>query len=72
MTELKSNDNKKITIPNSSILNNPVTNFGARPVRRVDFNFEVAYESDVELCSLINITENVAIYENGQLKLIKD
>ena len=33
---------------------------------------ELGYESDVELCSLINITENVAIYENGQLKLIKD
>ena len=33
---------------------------------------ELDYESDIELCSLINITENVAIYENGQLKLIKD
>lgn len=33
---------------------------------------ELGYQSDVELCSLKNITENVAIYEKGELKLIKD
>ena len=59
-------DNKKITIPNSSILNNPVTNYGARPVRRVDFNFEVAYESDVELVRYIILD---VIKSNGKVHL---
>lgn len=48
-TTLITNDNKKITLPNSSIINNSVTNLGAEPKRRVDFTFSVAYESDVEL-----------------------
>ena len=33
---------------------------------------ELGYRSDVELCCLKNISENVAIYENNELKLIKD
>ncbi len=48
-TTLITNDNKKITMPNASIVNSEVTNLGAYPVRRVDLTFCVAYESDVEL-----------------------
>lgn len=48
-TTLVTNDNKRVTLPNSSILNSNVTNLGAYPRRRVDFTFGVAYESDVEL-----------------------
>lgn len=59
-------DSKKITIPNSSILNNPVTNYGGRPVRRVDFNFEVAYESDVELVRYIILN---VMKSNGKVHL---
>ena len=33
---------------------------------------ELGYEDDVELCCLKNITDNVAIYKNNELKLIKD
>ena len=33
---------------------------------------ELGYEDDVELCCLKNINDNVAIYENNELKLIKD
>ena len=33
---------------------------------------ELGYGSDVELCCLKNITENVAIYEPPELRLIKD
>ena len=33
---------------------------------------ELGYEMDVELCSLKNITENVAVYENNEVKLIDD
>ena len=31
---------------------------------------ELNYEKDIEYCLLKNVTENVAIYENGELKLI--
>ncbi|MDO5823893.1 2-phosphosulfolactate phosphatase [Methanobrevibacter sp.] len=33
---------------------------------------ELGYENDVELCSLKNITSNVAIYKNQELTLLKD
>lgn len=52
-TTLITNDNKKITLPNSSLINSNVTNLGAFPKRRVDFTFSVAYETDVELVKKI-------------------
>ena len=41
-------DNKRVTIPNSTILNNSVVDYDTCLTRRVDFKFGVAYESDVE------------------------
>ncbi len=41
-------DNKRITLPNSKILNDIVTNYDSNNTRRVNFEFEVAYENDVE------------------------
>lgn len=52
-TTLITNDNKRVTLPNSNILNGEVTNLGAFPKRRVDFMFSVAYETDVELVKKI-------------------
>ena len=48
-TTINTVDNKKIIIPNSTIVNSSLTNYGANTIRRVDFTFSVAYESDVEL-----------------------
>lgn len=47
-TTINTLDNKKITIPNSTIVNSSVVNAGANAKRRVDFMFSVAYEADVE------------------------
>ena len=47
-TTIYTSDNKKVTIPNSTIVNSAVTNRDATGKRRVDFTFPVAYESDVE------------------------
>ncbi len=47
-TTLITVDNRRITLPNSSIINSTVTNLGAYPKRRVDLSFDVAYETDVE------------------------
>ena len=33
---------------------------------------ELGYKEDVELSCLKNISDNVAIYENNKLKLLKD
>ncbi len=41
-------DNKRITIPNSKIVNDAVIDYDSNLTRRVDFKFNVAYESDVE------------------------
>ena len=54
-TTLITNDNRRITLPNSTILNTNVTNLGAMPLRRVDLTFSVAYEADVELVKKIII-----------------
>lgn len=68
-TTIITTDNKRITIPNSNIINNPVTNYGAKPTRRVDFNFEVAYESDVELVKQVVLD---VIKSNGKVLLDKE
>lgn len=65
-TTINTVDNKKVIIPNSAIVNNSLTNFGANPIRRVDFTFSVAYESDVELVKKI-ITS--VIESNGNVIL---
>ena len=54
-TTLMTTDNKRITLPNSTIVNSPVINLGANAKRRVEFTFSVAYESDVELVKKIVI-----------------
>ena len=64
-TTLFTPDNKKITIPNSTIVNSAVVNAGANPKRRVNFTFPVAYESDVDLVKKIVIdvmTSNGKVY----------
>lgn len=65
-TTLITTDNKKITIPNSMMVNDSVVNFGANPIRRVDFTFGVAYESDVELVKKIILD---VMYSNGKVRL---
>ena len=52
-TTLTTKDNKKITLPNSAILESGVTNYSAHSTRRIDNTFSVAYESDVELVKQI-------------------
>lgn len=46
---LKTPDGKQVTLPNSALVNNPVTNFGAYPKRRVSYDITVSYEADTEL-----------------------
>lgn len=54
-TTINTADNKRVTIPNSVIVNGEVENAGANKTRRIDFTFSVAYETDVELVKKIVI-----------------
>jgi len=65
-TTLNTADNKKVTLPNSSIVNNSVVNSGANSKRRVEFTFSVAYETDVEKVKKI-VTE--VMKSNGKVLL---
>ncbi len=59
-------DNKRVTLPNSTIVNSAVINAGANDTRRVDFTFQVAYETDVELVKKI-VTD--VMVSNGNVRL---
>lgn len=47
-TTLKTNDNKLVILPNSLITTNAITNFTAQDKRRIDFIFNVEYDTDVK------------------------
>jgi len=47
-THLKTPDNKAIIVPNASITGGSITNFSAKPTRRIDFVFGVGYADDLK------------------------
>lgn len=57
-TTLKTSDNKSITIPNGSLMNDTVTNYSAHDTRRLDLIFSVAYGTDVEKVKTILLEES--------------
>ena len=46
-TKVLTLDNKKVTIPNSTLMSDSVTNFSSEEYRRVDLSFAVASDSDI-------------------------
>lgn len=48
-THLTTPDNKAVIIPNASIANSSLVNYGIFPTRRVDLDFSVAYNSSIKL-----------------------
>ncbi len=65
-TTITTVDNKKVTLPNSAIVDGAMVNYGANPTRRVDFTFSVAYESDVELVKKVILD---VINSNGKVRV---
>lgn len=47
-TNLTTPDNKAVIIPNASIANSSLINYGIFPTRRVDLDFSVAYQSQIK------------------------
>ncbi len=48
-TTMTTPDNKEVIIPNGSILSNNITNYSARPTRRVDMVFGISYDDDLRV-----------------------
>ncbi|TGD72066.1 mechanosensitive ion channel [Mangrovimicrobium sediminis] len=46
-TTLTTPDNKEVIVPNGAILGSNITNFSARPTRRVDMVFGISYGDDI-------------------------
>ncbi|MDY6941476.1 MAG: mechanosensitive ion channel [Pseudomonadota bacterium] len=46
--QLRTPDNKTIIVPNGHIMSGNITNYSAKPKRRVDFVFGVGYEADID------------------------
>lgn len=46
-TTLITPDNREVIVPNSAVLGNNITNYSARPTRRVDMVFGVSYGDDL-------------------------
>lgn len=46
-TVLTTVDNREVIVPNGSIVSGVITNFSARPTRRVDMEFGISYDDDI-------------------------
>lgn len=46
-------NNEEITLPNSTIINNPIVNYSRLKTRRSVLSFKVAYHADIKLCKQI-------------------
>jgi small conductance mechanosensitive channel len=52
-TVLKTPDNKRIIIPNGSIVGGTITNYSANPTRRVDMVFGIGYGDDIRQAKML-------------------
>ena len=57
-TMLMTPDNKRIMIPNSRVMSNPITNYNAMPTRRVDLTIGIPYSADIPAALLIPETDS--------------
>ena len=46
-------DNKKVVVPNGTISNNVITNYSAHDTRRIDFDFSIAYNSNIDVAKKV-------------------
>jgi len=46
-TKLKTGDNKEVIIPNGAITSGTITNYSAKPIRRIDLVIGVSYDADL-------------------------
>ena len=49
-TKILTPDNREIIIPNGALSNGNIDNYSARPIRRLDIELNMAYETDADKC----------------------
>ena len=47
-TTLTTPDNKKVVIPNGTITNSVITNYSTHETRRIDFDFAISYDANID------------------------
>lgn len=52
-TTMTTPDNKEVIVPNGAIIGNNITNYSARPTRRVDMVFGIGYDDDLHKAKTI-------------------
>ncbi|MCT8517216.1 mechanosensitive ion channel [Glaesserella parasuis] len=67
MLELRTVDNKTVLIPNGKVFADSITNYSRNETRRIDFIFDISYESDIEkakeiIAQILFEDENVLHY----------
>ena len=48
MTRMRTGDNKQILIPNAAVTGDNITNYSAKPTRRVDLVIGISYDDDIK------------------------
>ena len=66
-TELTMPDNRRISIPNSSLTNTPIVNFSREGTRRQDLIYSVSYTADIE--SVFSVLQNLA---DSEPRILRD
>lgn len=66
-TTMRTPDNKEVIVPNGSIYSGVITNYSARPTRRIDLVFGIGYNDDLRKAK--NILEGII---NNHPKILKD
>ena len=66
-TILATVDNRKVIVPNSAITGGSIVNATAHPTRRVDLNFPIAPDEDVERAKAVALRT-----ATGEAKVLKD
>lgn len=61
--ELRTGDNKTVLIPNGKVFSDSIVNYSANDVRRIDFTFDISYESNLKEAKEIvsHLLENNAL-----------
>lgn len=65
-TCIRTVDNKTIYIPNSAMVNNSLTNYSTQKTRRLDFDFDVDYATDINKAKQVVLN---VLNSNGKIRL---
>lgn len=75
-TRMRTPDNKMITLQNGALSNAAITNYSAYEERRLDFNFSIAYDADIELAKRlitdVMSAEELVLQDRERTVLVKN